>query len=169
MSCKKIKKNFFFVVVVVIDDIFSNEIVVKFCRNAQRTHFISSVYEAMRSCTNVIRFLIVLIFPTISSPVQLGKIVNATFSIDSFVSFSTLANRSCEQCLCQMLTNPRLISAVSCEINRSMCYFLFSNSTALIQPNETSSIYMINTNWTRQNSSSETFHLFVFDSDQFVV
>ena len=104
----------------------------------------------MFSCAAV--FLLVA-FST-SSAVRLGRIVNASFS------FSNWTNRSCDRCLCEMLTNPTQIVAVSCSTTGSRCQTLFSASTTDIRRNDSNVIFLLNTNWMLQPSLTQAMWKF---------
>jgi hypothetical protein len=108
------------------------------------------------TAVTVFLYFLLVVFLT-DSAVQLGRIQNATFLFDSPVSILNWTNRSCSQCLCQLLTNPTLFSAVSCRTTSQICQILYSNSTTQIQRNETSLIYMFNMNWARLNPLRKNF------------
>lgn len=91
--------------------------------------------------------IIFLLFIIIKSEatIRLGRIENASWILNSSNmnhQYINISNRTCEQCLCQMIEMNNLTTSMACQLNQITCQLIFSNVTVQLQIDTSSILYL---------------------------
>ena len=89
-----------------------------------------------------------LVVTQAQATVRLSQIINASWALDPTQNANQYMNMSgttCDQCLCGMLEMNNLSTSIACQPARMTCQFLFWNTTARLQIDMNSIVYLSTT------------------------
>jgi hypothetical protein len=88
--------------------------------------------------------ILILLVVKLEATIQLGRIQNATWLVNSSQinnEYINISNITCDQCLCRMMAMNNLTTSIACQQEWKTCQLLFGNATAQLQTDENSLVY----------------------------